>query len=105
MDIRKSAVLAVMLISFLPLSCKVSDPFSGKWFNDVIEKEMLTITKSDGAYKVDTGLGSFPCIKEGELLKCQMGIGDTMLQINEDQCLVMKTPAGVEFKFKRRESQ
>jgi len=66
------------------------------------EKEMLTITRSGDAYKVDTGLGSFPCIKEGGLLKCQMGIGDTMLQINDDHCLVMKTPAGVEFKFRRQ---
>ncbi len=102
MDVRKSAVLAVMLISLFLLSCGMNDPFSGKWFNEVIEKEMLTITRSGDAYKVDTGLGSFPCIKEGGLLKCQMGIGDTMLQINDDHCLVMKTPAGVEFKFRRQ---
>ncbi|HNQ66109.1 MAG TPA: hypothetical protein PK842_05965 [Smithella sp.] len=105
MIIRKSAVVAVMLIALFLLSCGMSDPFSGKWFNDVIEKEMLTITKSGSAYKVDTALGSFPCIKEGDLLKCQMGIGDTMLQINENRCLVMKTPAGVEFKFRRQENK
>lgn len=59
MIIRKSAVVAVMLIALFLLSCGMSDPFSGKWFNDVIEKEMLTITKSGSAYKVDTALGSF----------------------------------------------
>jgi hypothetical protein len=100
MNIRWNIVLMLFLLSLL--SCGLSDKFSGSWFNETIDKEILTIKKSGNGYIIDAGYGSFPCVKEGDMLKCKMGFSDAVLHISDDNKLVMTTPVGVQFKFKQK---
>jgi len=102
MNIKKHASIILALFAFTILSCGFVDKFSGSWFNETIDKEILTITKSGNGYTIDAGYGSFPCVKESDILKCKMGFGDTVLHINEEGYLVMTTPVGMQFKFKKK---
>lgn len=104
MNIGKyGAVLFMTLFSFMMISCDSSDIFSGKWHNETIDREILIITKSDNGYTVDAPYGSFPCLREDSLLKCKIGFGDTVFHINDEKHLIMRTPVGLQFKFKRKE--
>lgn len=100
MNIRISIILILFVLSLL--SCGFGDKFSGSWSNETIDKEILTIKKSGSGYTLDAGYGSFPCVKEGDMLKCKMGFGDTVLHISDDNKLIMTTPVGVQFKFKQK---
>jgi hypothetical protein len=103
MNIRTSLILMLFVLSLL--SCGLGDKFSGGWSNEMIDKEILTIKKSGSGYIIDAGYGSFPCVKEGDILKCKMGFGDTVLHINDDNKLVMTTPVGIQFRFKQKNIQ
>ena len=100
MNIRRNIILMLFLLSLL--SCGLGDKFSGSWSNETIDKEILAIKKSGSGYTIDAGYGSFPCVKEGDMLKYKMGFGDTVLHISDDNKLVMTTPVGVQFKFKQK---
>lgn len=102
MNVKKSAIILMMLIPLFFLSCGTGDKFSGNWFNETIDKEILNIKKGENGYTIDAGYGSFPCVQEDKILKCKMGFGDTVLHINEEGYLVMTTPVGVQFKFKQK---
>ena len=100
MNVRISIILILFVLSLL--SCGFGDKFSGSWSNETIDKEILTVKKSGSGYTIDAGYGSFPCVKEGDMLKCKMGFGDTVLHINEEGYLIMTTPVGVQFKFMQK---
>lgn len=104
MNIGKYGAVSFMtLLFFMMISCDCGEKFSGKWHNETIDREILTITQSDNGYTVDALYGSFPCVREDSLLKCKMGFGDTVFHINDEEHLIMTTPVGLQFKFKRKE--
>lgn len=104
MNVKKRWMIVAVLFLFC-ISCGVEEKFVGTWFNETLNKEILTIKKSQNGYTVDAMHGSFPCVKEENLLKCKMGFGDTVFHINENGLLVMTTPVGMQFEFRKKEPE
>jgi len=106
MNMKKRWLMVAVLGTVLScLACGFDDKFVGTWRNETIDKDILTVKKSRNGYTVDALNGSFPCVKEDHLLKCKMGLGDTVFHVNDDGFLIMTTPLGLQFKFMKNESE
>jgi hypothetical protein len=103
---KNRRIIVLVLFGVLScMACGLEDKFVGTWFNETLNKEILTIKKSENGYIVDAIHGSFPCVKEDHLLTCKMGFGNTVFHVNEDGILVMTTPVGMQFKFRKNKSE